>query len=169
MRRTVCMAAGSAALALGMVLGASGGARGSLETPGFRAVGVAHSAYPISALALAPDGRLFAAVQMLDEQKSDPLTPLPAEIRVYQGYKTADGSTLDKGTTWATLDLAFELRATKGVTFKVLGGLDLVAKGGTYTCQMTTYHFFDPSTTSDCGAGKAGGAPYLGVAFGFTP
>src|SRR5207244_3387173 len=29
-----------------------------LSTPGFRAVGVAHSAYPISSLALAPDGRL---------------------------------------------------------------------------------------------------------------
>jgi hypothetical protein len=29
------------------------------ETPGFRAVGVAHSEYPISALATAPDGRLF--------------------------------------------------------------------------------------------------------------
>jgi hypothetical protein len=72
-------------------------------------------------------------------------------------------------TTWATLDFAFEVRANKGVTFKLLGGIDLVAKGGTYTCQMTTYHFFDPSTTSECNPGTATGAPYLGVAIGYTP
>ena len=72
-------------------------------------------------------------------------------------------------TTWATLDLALEIRATKGVTFKLLGGLDLVTKGGTYTCQMTTYNWFEPNTTSDCGAGTAGGAPYFGVAVGYTP
>jgi glucose/arabinose dehydrogenase len=102
MRRTVCSAAGSAALALGIVLGVPGAARAALETTGFRAVGVAHSAYPISALATAPDGRLFAAVQHLGQQP-DPDTPTTAEIRVYQSYTTGDGSTLDKGTVWATI------------------------------------------------------------------
>jgi len=38
-------------------------AHGNLATQGFRAVGVAHSSFPISAVAVAPDGRLFAAVQ----------------------------------------------------------------------------------------------------------
>src|SRR5262245_53590646 len=111
MRRTVFSAAGSAALALCIVLGGvRGAARASLETPGFRAVGLAHSAYPISALAVAPDGRLFAAVQALDGQP-DPDTPTSAEIRVYQAYKTGDGSTLDEGTVWTTLD---DVRAMNG-------------------------------------------------------
>ena len=110
MRRTVFRAAGSAALALGIAMGVPGAARGSLETPGFRAVGVALSESPISALAVAPDGRLFAAVQHL-EQQSDPETPVSAEIRVYQTYSTGDGSILDRGTVWATID---DIRAVGG-------------------------------------------------------
>jgi len=110
MRRTVCMAARSAALALGIALGLPGAAHGSLETAGFRAVGVALSENPISAMAVAPDGRLFAAVQHLDQQ-SDPETPVSAEIRVYQAYTAGDGSTLDRGTLWATID---DLRAISG-------------------------------------------------------
>jgi len=110
MRQRVWHAAGTAALALGIVLGALGAARASLETPGFRAVGVAHSAYPISALAVAPDGRLFATVQELGPQP-DPDTPTSAEIRVYQSYSSVDGSTLDEGTVWATIT---DVRATNG-------------------------------------------------------
>ena len=53
MRRTVCTAARSAALALGIALGVSNAAHGSLETTGFRAVGVAVSENPISAIAVA--------------------------------------------------------------------------------------------------------------------
>jgi len=78
-----------------------------LSTPGFRAVGVAHSAYPISSLALAPDGRLFATVQALGQTIGT--TPGTAEIRVYSTYSTGDGSTLDEGTVWATVD---NVRAT---------------------------------------------------------
>jgi hypothetical protein len=103
MRRIMGSAAGSAALALVIGLGVPGAARGSLETPGFRAVGVALSENPISALAVAPDGRLFAAVQHLDQQ-DDPETPVSAEIRVYKAYATGDGATLDEGTLWATID-----------------------------------------------------------------
>lgn len=110
MRQRVWSAAGTAAVALGIVLGAPGAARASLETPGFRAVGVAHSAYPISALAVAPDGRLFATVQELGQQP-DPDTPTSAEIRVYQSYSSGDGSTLDEGTVWATIS---DVRATNG-------------------------------------------------------
>lgn len=110
MRRTVWNAAGNAALALGLVFGVPGVVRATLETPGFRAVGVAHSTHPISALAAAPDGRLFAAVQDLDQQ-SDPDTPTSAEIRVYQAYAAGDGATLDEGTVWATID---DVAATGG-------------------------------------------------------
>jgi glucose/arabinose dehydrogenase len=73
-----------------------------LSTPGFRAVGVAHAAWPISALAVAPDGRLFAAIQA-NGQTTDP-DPGTAEIRVYGNWATADGSVLDEGATWATVD-----------------------------------------------------------------
>lgn len=103
MRRGTRIAAGSAACAFACMLGAAPAARAALETPGFRAVGVAHSAYPISALAAAPDGRLFAAVQHLGGQE-DPDTPATAEIRVYQAYAQTDGAVLDEGAVWATLD-----------------------------------------------------------------
>jgi glucose/arabinose dehydrogenase len=73
-----------------------------LATPGFRAVGVAHAAYPIAALAVAPDGRLFATVQALGGTSGT--TSGTAEIRVYGGYATNDGSVLDEGSTWATID-----------------------------------------------------------------
>jgi glucose/arabinose dehydrogenase len=75
---------------------------GSLQTPGFRAVGVALSAYPISAMVVAPDGRLFAAVQAKGQTSGT--TPGTAEIRVYSAYATADGANLDRGVTWATVD-----------------------------------------------------------------
>jgi len=73
----------------------------SLGTSGFHAVGVAHSAYPISAIAVAPDGRLFAAVQALGQTLG--ATPGTAEIRVYSAYATNDGSVLDEGAVWATV------------------------------------------------------------------
>ena len=138
MRRTVFSAAGSAALALYIVLGAPGAALAALETPGFRAVGVAHSAYPISALAVAPDGRLFAAVQALDAQK-DQDTPTSAEIRVYSAYKTGDGSTLDEGTVWATLD---DVRAMNGEE-----GLLGVALAPDFATSKLVYVYL--TTTSD--------------------
>lgn len=72
-----------------------------LQTPGFRAVGVAHAAHPITALAVAPDGRLFAAVQALAGTVDR--TPGTAEIRVYSAYANDDGSVLDEGITWATV------------------------------------------------------------------
>jgi glucose/arabinose dehydrogenase len=74
----------------------------TLGTAGFRAIGVAHASYPISAVAVAPDGRLFAAVQALGSS-ADP-DPGTAEIRVYQTYAANDGSVLDEGTVWATVD-----------------------------------------------------------------
>src|SRR5262245_11343710 len=73
----------------------------------FRAVGIAHAAFPITALAVAPAGRLFAAIQDLGQTAGS--TPGTAEIRVYTSYRTADGSVLDEGTTWATVD---NVRAT---------------------------------------------------------
>lgn len=82
-------------------------AEAALSEPGFRAVGVAYAEFPISALAVAPDGRLFAAVQALGQTVgTDPGT---AEIRVYTTYSSADGSILDRGTVWATID---NVRAT---------------------------------------------------------
>jgi len=78
-----------------------------LDTPGFRAVAVAQTANPISAIAVAPDGRLFAAVQELGQTSGS--TPGTAEIRVFSTYATTDGSTLDTGAVWATLD---NVRAT---------------------------------------------------------
>jgi glucose/arabinose dehydrogenase len=77
-------------------------ARAVLDTEGFRAVAVAQTAYPISAIAVAPDGRLFATVQELGQTTG--ATPGTAEIRVFSTYKSTDGSTLDTGTVWATVD-----------------------------------------------------------------
>ena len=81
--------------------------RAALATPGFRAVGVAHSTDPISALAVAPDGRLFVAVQAKGQTVGT--TPGTAEIRVYSSYATADGAVMDEGTLWATVE---NVRAT---------------------------------------------------------
>jgi glucose/arabinose dehydrogenase len=95
----------SLSLALALALaGASAPrtARAVLDTEGFRAVAVAQTPYPISAMAVAPDGRLFSAVQELG-QTTDP-DPGTAEIRVFSSYKTTDGSTLDTGSVWATVD-----------------------------------------------------------------
>src|SRR6185369_16198802 len=92
-------------LALALVLAGATAprtARAVLDTEGFRAVAVAQTAYPISAIAVAPDGRLFAAVQELGQTTGT--TPGTAEIRVFSSYKTTDGSTLDTGTVWATID-----------------------------------------------------------------
>ncbi len=104
MTRTVIDCAWRAALVAAATFASFGvpaPARASLATAGFRAVGVAHSAYPLSAMAVAPDGRLFATVQA-DGQTSGS-TPGTADIRVYTAYTAADGSTLDEGTLWATV------------------------------------------------------------------
>ncbi|HLK09885.1 MAG TPA: PQQ-dependent sugar dehydrogenase [Candidatus Binatia bacterium] len=101
-RRSALGGAARALLALALLVPAAG--RASLDEPGFRAVGVAHAFDPISALALAPDGRLFAAVQATDQSTGTPASPVQAQIRVYQAYATADGSVLDEGTLWATVD-----------------------------------------------------------------
>ena len=77
-------------------------ARAVLDTAGFRAVAVAQMAYPVSAMAVAPDGRLFATIQELGQTSG--ATPGTAEIRVFSTYKSTDGSTLDTGTVWATVD-----------------------------------------------------------------
>src|SRR5207244_10966354 len=76
-------------------------ARAELSTPGFRAVGVAHAADPISALAVAPDGRLFVAIQARGQTTGT--TPGSAEIRVYTTYATTDGAVFDEGSVWATV------------------------------------------------------------------
>jgi glucose/arabinose dehydrogenase len=92
----------AAVAAFGAVVLAAGVAHATLETEGFRAVGVALSRYPISSIAVAPDGRMFAAVQALGQGVGG--EPSSAEIRVFSAYATNDGSTLDEGAAWATLD-----------------------------------------------------------------
>jgi glucose/arabinose dehydrogenase len=77
-------------------------ARAELGSAGFRAVGVAHVPAPVSSMAVAPDGRLFVVVQA-NGQSFDPDAG-SGEIRVYSGYATADGSRLDEGSVWATID-----------------------------------------------------------------
>ncbi len=79
----------------------------TLQTPDFRAVGVAHAFHPVVALATAPDGRLFAAEQALAATSGR--APGTAEIRVYSAYASDDGSVLDEGITWATVT---DVRAT---------------------------------------------------------
>src|SRR5262245_38753727 len=88
-------------------------ASGSLSTPGFRAVGVAHASFPVSAMAVAPDGRLFVAVQALGQTVGT--TPGTAEIRVYGAYRSNDGSVLDEGTVWATVDGVRATTAEEGL------------------------------------------------------
>jgi glucose/arabinose dehydrogenase len=85
-----------------------------MDEPGFRAVPVAHSAYPISALAVAPDGRMFAAVQSL-EQPEDPDDPGTAEIRVFTDYQDGDGAVFDEGTVWATVTNLFTRNIDEGL------------------------------------------------------
>ncbi len=97
-RRARCAAVLAAALAVGGPRPAAA----TLATPGFRAVAVAHAAFPLSALAVSPDGRLFAAVQA--DGQTVGTTPGTAEIRVYTSYATTDGSVLDRGSVWATVD-----------------------------------------------------------------
>jgi glucose/arabinose dehydrogenase len=83
-------------------LGVPAAARATLDTAGFRAVAVAHATHPVSAIGVAPDGRLFVAVQALAPTAGS--TPGSAEIRVYGAYAKSDGSTLDEGAHWATVD-----------------------------------------------------------------
>src|SRR5439155_22524005 len=73
-----------------------------VSTPGFSSVGVALAADPISAHAVAPDGRLFAAVQA--KAQTTGTAPGTAEIRVYASYATTDGAVIDEGSVWATVD-----------------------------------------------------------------
>ena len=89
-------------LALTAVLAFGRRADATLDTEGFRIVGVAHASFPISALAVAPDGRLFATVQALGQTMGT--TPGTAQIRVYDSYKSNDGSVLDEGRVWATVE-----------------------------------------------------------------
>jgi hypothetical protein len=77
-------------------------AQAVLDTPGFRAVPVARTDHPISTMAVAPDGRLFAAVQGLSASETE--HNRQAEIRVFTDYAVTDGSKLDGGAVWATLD-----------------------------------------------------------------
>jgi glucose/arabinose dehydrogenase len=75
----------------------------SLEDPRFRAVGVAHSTHAISAMAVAPDGRLFAVINALATTTGN--TPGQAQIRVYGTYSSNDAAAnLDRGIVWATVD-----------------------------------------------------------------
>src|SRR5262249_32344490 len=82
-------------------------AAATLDTHGFRAVAVGLTRHPISALALAPDGRLFAAVQATGQSQDD--VPGTAEIRVFSSYRQLDGSNLEEGALWATVE---NVRAT---------------------------------------------------------
>lgn len=85
----------------GLVLSAATPAPAVLQTSGFRAVSVAHAAHPISSMSVAPDGRLFAAVQAVAGTAGS--TPGTGEIRVYSTYSGNDGAVLDEGTLWATV------------------------------------------------------------------
>jgi glucose/arabinose dehydrogenase len=93
---------GPAWLAAAALLCLPAHAPATLGTAGFRAVGVAHSAFPVSALAVAPDGRLFAAVQAKGQTFGT--APGQAEIRVYGAWAAGDGATLDEGVVWATVE-----------------------------------------------------------------
>ena len=113
MRATRFLEAALLAVVLG--LGAlPGRAWATLSTAGFRAVAVAHAGYPVSAIAVAPDGRLFAAIQARGQQ-GDPALPGTAEIRVYQSYATTDGSVLDEGRVWATIEGVRATTSEEGV------------------------------------------------------
>lgn len=103
---------GVALLAASLVcaLGTPSAVRATLDEPGFRAVAVALARNPISAIAIAPDGRLFAAIQALEPQEEEDV-PVAGEIRVFSAYAENDGSVLDEGSVWATVE---DLRATNG-------------------------------------------------------
>lgn len=98
---TRCRHLSRAAFLFGLVAFA-GDAVAMLDETGFRAVAVALARHPIAALAVAPDGRLFAAVQALEQTTAD--TAGTAEIRVFSSYHQTDGSVLDEGAVWATVE-----------------------------------------------------------------
>ena len=64
--------------------------------------GIGGAPAPVSSMAVAPDGRLFVAVQA-NGQTFDPDAGT-GEIRAYSGYAAADGSRLDEGSVWATIE-----------------------------------------------------------------
>ena len=80
------------AVVLLMVVAAPRLARAELGSAGFRAVGVAHAPAPVSSMAVAPDGRLFVAVQA-NGQSFDPDAGT-AEIRVLPVGATVAGGGL---------------------------------------------------------------------------
>lgn len=85
----------------------------ALMTSGFRAVAVAHAQNPIGALAVAPDGRLFAAVQTTAQTSG--ATPGTTELRVYRSYTQSDGAVVDEGAVWATLDTVRSTQTDEGL------------------------------------------------------
>jgi len=123
----------AAAVAIG---GRPAPAEAVLDTPGFRAVGVALSDYPISALTVAPDGRLFAAVQALGRPEN-PDDAARAEIRVYRTYSTGDGAILDEGSVWATLENVRATRSDDGLLGIALSP-DFATSGLVYVYLTTT-------------------------------
>ncbi len=104
---------GAMALVCAALLVTGRDASAALGTAGFRAVGVAHAAFPVSAMAVAPDGRLFVAVQALGQTVGT--TPGQAEIRVYGAYRSNDGAVFDEGSVWATVDGVRATTAEEGL------------------------------------------------------
>jgi glucose/arabinose dehydrogenase len=122
-------------LAALLAAGVSTPARATLDEPGFRAVPVALAEYPIAALAAAPDGRMFAAVQALGSSESS--DPVQAEIRVYSAYASTDGAILDEGQVWATVDAVRATNADEGLLGIALAP-DFVTSGLVYVYLTTT-------------------------------
>lgn len=107
-----------------------------LDAEGFRAVAVAHAEWPISSAAVAPDGRLFAAIQAHGRSEVEN-APVTAEIRVYEGYKTTDGALIDEGKLWATVDKVRANDMSEGL-LGIAVAPDFAASGLVYVYLTTT-------------------------------
>jgi glucose/arabinose dehydrogenase len=152
----------AAAVAAGIL--AAGGthppaASANLATPGFRAVPVAQSAFPIAAVATAPDGRLFAAVQARGQTSG--ATPGTAEIRVYSAFTTNDGAVLDRGAVWATVEGVRATTIEEGLLGIALAP-DFALSGLVYVYLTTTDGDLDQHVRVYRDAGNGTGV-YLGT------
>jgi len=123
------------ALACIAIAASSREASAILDAEGFRAVPVAHAEWPISAVAVAPDGRLFAAIQARGRSQSDG-PPTTAEIRVYDTYKTTDGAIIDEGRLWATVPNVRADNASQGL-LGIAVAPDFAASGLVYVYLTT--------------------------------
>ena len=122
-------------------------ARAVLDTAGFRTVPVARTDHPISAMVVAPDGRLFAAIQALGAP-GETEHNTRAEIRVFESYATTDGAMMDQGSVWATVEDVHADYSDEGLLGLALAP-DFATSGLVYVHVTTSFDDGGPEDVHD--------------------